>query len=186
MSEEERRRSARRNLTAIAAVALFPFLGSGLLYLFWKPSEYVNYGQLVEPLPVAEASAPPALRDLKGKWVFLMVDAGTCDEYCRRKLYVMRQVRLTQGKDMQRIERAWLIDDASAVPADVQREYAGTRLVDAAGSPLLARLATDGSPRDHLYIIDPLGNVVLRYPRDPDPSRLKKDVSRLLKVSHIG
>ena len=121
MSEEERRRSARRNLTAIAAVALFPFLGSALLYLYWKPSAYVNYGQLVEPLPVAAASAPPALRDLKGKWVFLMVDAGSCDEYCRRKLYVMRQVRLTQGKDMQRIERAWLIDDASAVPAELQR-----------------------------------------------------------------
>jgi hypothetical protein len=187
MSDDEaRRRSARRNLIAIAAVALFPFIGSGLLYWLWKPDAFLNYGDLIEPIPVAQATGPSALQALKGKWVFLMVDSAACDEYCQRKLYVMRQVRLTQGKDMERIERAWLVDDGAEPSADVLRGYAGTHLVGAAGSPLVVRLAAGGSARDHLYIVDPLGNVMMRYPRDADPSRIKKDISRLLKVSHVG
>jgi hypothetical protein len=184
MSDEASRRSARRNLIAIAAVALFPFVGSALLYLLWKPDAFVNYGELIEPLPVAEA--PRALQDLRGKWAFLMVDGGACDEYCRRKLYVMRQVRLTQGENMERIERVWLIDDGTPVSPDVQAEYRGTHLVQAVGNPLLVRLAPGGAARDHLYIVDPLGNVMLRYPRDADPSRVKKDLTRLLKVSRVG
>jgi hypothetical protein len=186
MSDEARRRSARRNLIAITAVALFPFIGSGLLYWLWKPGAYVNYGQLIEPVPIAQAAGPPALQALEGKWVFLMVDGGACDEYCRRKLYAMRQVRLTQGKDMERIERAWLVDDGAATSPEVLGEYAGTHRVDAAGNPLIARLAPGGSARDHLYIVDPLGNVMMRYARDADPSRIKKDLTRLLKVSRVG
>jgi hypothetical protein len=186
MSDEARRRSARRNLIALAAVALFPFAGSVVLYLLWTPTAFVNYGELVTPLPIAEAAAPEALRSLRGKWVFLMVDGGGCDAYCRRKLYVMRQVRLTQGKDMERIERAWLLDDASVTAAAVLNDYAGTRVIEAAGNPLITRLAPVGSARDHLYIVDPLGNVMMRYPRDADPSRIKKDVTRLLKASRIG
>ncbi len=181
-----RRRSARRNLLAIAAVAMFPFVGSFIAYLVWKPAGFVNYGDLITPIPLAGAAAPRALQDLKGKWVFLMVDAGACDEYCRRKLYVMRQVRLTQGKDQDRVERAWLVDDGAAVPADVQRDYDGTLWIDAEGNDLPARLAAGGSARDHLFIVDPLGNVILRYPRDADPSRVKKDLTRLLKASRIG
>jgi hypothetical protein len=186
MSDEARRRSARRNLIALAAVALFPFAGSLALYLFWKPGAHVNYGELIEPVTVAQAAGPRELQALRGKWVFLMVDGGACDDYCRRKLYVMRQVRLTQGKEMERIERAWLVDDGKAAPAEVLRDYAGTHLIDASGNPLVPRLASGGSARDHLYIVDPLGNVMLRYPRDPDPSRVKKDMARLLRASRIG
>ena len=115
-----------------------------------------------------------------------MVDSGTCDDWCRRKLYIMRQVRLTQGKDMDRVERAWLLDDAAAPAAVLVSEYAGTYLLQAPGSALLAKLPATGSVRDHIYLVDPLGNLVLRYPRDADPSRIKKDLSRLLRASRIG
>jgi hypothetical protein len=87
---------------------------------------------------------------------------------------------------MERIERAWLVDDAMAATPEVLGEYAGTHLIAAAGNPLIARLAPAGSARDYLYIVDPLGNVMMRYGRDADPSRIKKDVTRLLKVSHVG
>lgn len=186
MSDEARRRSARRNLTAIAAVALFPFVGSVVLYLLWKPETFVNYGELIAPLPVTDTAAPGGLQELRGKWVFLMVDAAACDAYCRQKLYIMRQVRLTQGEKMERIERAWMVDDGGSVPAGVLQEYPGTHLIDAAGAALVARLAASGSARDHIYLIDPLGNVMLRYPRDPDPSLIKKDIARLLRASRIG
>ena len=58
--------------------------------------------------------------------------------------------------------------------------------MQAQGNELLAKLPAGASVRDHIYLVDPLGNVMLRYPRDPDPSRVKKDLTRLLKVSRIG
>jgi hypothetical protein len=185
MSDESSRRSARLNLIAIATVALLPLVGSYLLYWFWKPSAFVNYGDLLA-VPLPELQAGSALPQLKGKWAFLMVDSGTCDAWCQRKLYIMRQVRLTQGKNMERVERAWLLDDSVTPAPALISEYAGTYLLQAQGSTLLAKLPVSGLLRDHIYIVDPLGNLVLRYPRDADPSRIKKDLSRLLRASRIG
>jgi hypothetical protein len=87
---------------------------------------------------------------------------------------------------MERVERAWLLEDDVAPSAGVTREYEGTTQIAAQGSALLRLLPASAAPRDHIYIIDPLGNVVLRYPRDPDPNRMKKDLSRLLRASRIG
>jgi hypothetical protein len=164
---------------------MFPFVGSYLLYWFWKPASFVNYGELLAA-PLPELQADTALPQLKGKWAFLMVDSGACDEWCRRKLYIMRQVRLTQGKDMERIERAWLLDDATTPPARLLSEHAGTYLLQAPSDALLGKLPATGSVRDHIYLVDPLGNLVLRYPRNADPSRIKRDLSRLLRASRIG
>jgi hypothetical protein len=185
MSDERSRRSTRLNLIAIATVGLLPFVGSYLLYWLWKPDAFVNYGELLA-VPLPELQAQTALPQLKGKWAFLMVDSGACDDWCRRKLYIMRQVRLTQGKDMERVERVWLVDDALAPSVALVGEYAGTYLLQAPGSALLAKLPAVTSARDHVYLVDPLGNLVLRYPRDADPSRVKKDLSRLLRASRIG
>jgi hypothetical protein len=176
MSDERRASRARLSLLLIAAVAAAPLVAAYALFHFWRPSAFTNYGQLLPPDRIADVSIRQAdgsdftLATLKGKWVLMMVDSGMCDGFCRRKLYSMRQVRLTQGKDMERIERA----------------YRGTRVVSARGSPLLSRLPADVSVRDHIYIVDPLGNLMMRYPRDADPSRIKKDMTRLLKVSGIG
>jgi cytochrome oxidase Cu insertion factor (SCO1/SenC/PrrC family) len=175
----------------MAAVAIgFP-LAAWVLYLTWRPTSFVNYGELISPVPLAQLSAPgdAALADLgrlKGRWVLLTVDGGACDDYCQRKLYVIRQLRLTQGKEMERIERAWLVDDAAVPGPALQQEYAGTTLIGARGSAVLRALPAMGSPRDHVYLIDPLGNVMLRYPRDADPNRMKKDLARLLRASRIG
>lgn len=175
---------ARFNLIAIAAVAALPLAGSYLLYLLWTPTAFVNYGELIGPTALAElqAAAAPVF---KGKWVLLMVDSGKCDDYCQRKLYAMRQLRLTQGKDMERIERAWLLDDVTAPSASILDEYKGTQLL-AMNPALLGKLPVIGSVRDHIYLVDPLGNVMMRYQRDADPNRMKKDLARLLRASRIG
>jgi hypothetical protein len=175
---------ARLNLFAIAAIAALPLVGSYLLYFLWTPTAFVNYGELVGPTPLAELQAGAA-PELKGKWVLLMVDSGRCDDYCQRKLYAMRQVRLTQGKDMERIERAWLLDDGTPPSAGTLDEYKGTRLLTM-NPALLGKLPVTGSVRDHIYLVDPLGNVMMRYPREVDPNRMKKDVARLLRASRIG
>jgi len=176
----------------IAAVACAPLIAAYTRFHLWRPTAFTNYGQLLTPTPIAALDAgrmegkPFTLGALRGKWVFLMVDSGRCAEECRNKLYKMRQVRLTQGRDMERIERAWLIDDNVAAAADLVSEYQGTHVVSARGSALLSQLPADASVRDHIYIVDPLGNLMLRYPRDADPGRMKKDVSRLLRVSQVG
>jgi cytochrome oxidase Cu insertion factor (SCO1/SenC/PrrC family) len=192
MSENASGRHSNLTLWIIFAVCVAPFLGSFVAYLYWKPAGQVNYGELLQVAPLPEALLKLAdgrafsLAELKGRWVLVSVDSGACDEYCRKKLYFMRQVRLTQGKDMQRVERLWLITDGEPVPPDVAQGVEGTWLARAGASGLPGALPAERRPADHIYLLDPLGNVVLRYPRDPDPSRMKKDLTRLLKTSRVG
>ena len=175
---------ARFTLVGIAAVAALPLVGSYLLYFLWTPTAFINYGELVGPTSLAELQTGTE-PELKGRWVFLMVDSGRCDDYCQRKLYAMRQVRLTQGKDMERIARAWLLDDGTAPTAGTLEQYKGTRVLPM-DPALVAKLPAVSSVRDHIYLVDPLGNVMMRYPRDADPNRMKKDLARLLRASRIG
>lgn len=192
MSEQKSNGKRRSNLTLwlVLAVCLFPFIGSIALYLFWRPDSFVNYGDLVQPVvPLAEVVVQEQngsqfrFEDLHGKWVFLMVDNGDCDDYCQMKLYWMRQVRLTQGPDQERIERLWLVRDGKRPRPEVLNEHAGTREVLIADSTILAKLPGYENAADYLYVVDPLGNLMMRYPRDLDPSRMKKDVSKLLRIS---
>jgi len=192
MSEEQRAGTSRLNLWLMAAVTLLPMVAAYALFHFGRPGAFTNYGQLLPPAPIADHGLRQAdssefkFDALKGKWVLLMVDSGACDAFCQRKLYQMRQVRLTQGKDMERIERTWLIEDDVRPSSELAAEYEGTRMLSARGSETLSRLPADRSVRDHIYIVDPLGNLMMRYPRDADPSKMKKDLTRLLRVSAVG
>ena len=98
----------------------------------------------------------------------------------------MRQVRLAQGKEMGRVERAFLITDKAPLTPKKLAPYDGTRLLRAGGKGVLENFPAAGPRAAHIYLVDPLGNVILRYPRDPDPRRMIKDLQRLLKVSRIG
>lgn len=175
----------------VALLCVAPVVASYWLYYGWKPASTKNYGDLIPPTPVAEIVTPAgksaaALAALKGKWVLLSVDTGTCPESCRSKLWQMRQLRLTQGKEMERMARAWLIDDATVPGHALMTEYGGTVVLDIRDVPGLAKLPSETTPRDHLYLIDPLGNLMMRFPKDADPNRVKKDLIHLLKVSQIG
>ncbi len=179
-------------LWLIAAVCAFPVVGSFALYYLFPPAERVNYGELLTGWQLADFTLPRleggtvSLADLKGKWWLVQVDSGLCPERCRNKLYQQRQVRLAQGKNMDRVERLWLIDDGIEPEQRLRRAYDGTWIAHARGSPLLAQLPAEGSVRDHVYLVDPLGNVVLRFPAGADPARMVKDLSRLLRASRIG
>ena len=189
MSNVPDQKHARRMLLLLGAISLAPFVGSALLYFFWKPQAFTNYGDFIAVVPLAEMSVrardgkPFRFDELRGSWAFLMVDAGSCNEYCRSKLYLMRQIRLTQGKDQKRIERVWLIDDAVPSSAETETEYRGTRTIVLDTKDFLARLPAERSPRDHIYLIDPFGNLMMRFPRDVDPQKMKRDVSKLMKMS---
>lgn len=192
MSGEERKPSGRTSLVLVAVVCVAPFVASFVAYFLWQPAGRVNYGELLPPAQLTWpmlsgiGGVPFDGNRLRGKWVYLTVDSGTCDEHCRSKLWKMRQVRRTQGINMERIERLWLLDDAIEPDAALLREHEGAWVVRATGSALLAQLPAAGARHDHIYLLDPLGNLVLRYPRDADPTRMRKDLERLLKVSRIG
>jgi len=189
MSNLPDRKKTRRMLLLLGAISLAPFVGSLLLYYFWKPQSFTNYGELIGVMPLAGVTIPARddkpfrIDDLRGNWIFLMADSGNCDEYCQSKLYVMRQIRLTQGKDQQRIERVWLIPDGMRPPPGIEAEYRGTHAILSATDEFLDRLPAPDSPRDHIYVIDPFGNLMMRFPRNVDPQRMKKDVDKLMKIS---
>lgn len=167
-------RLLRNKLLWVAAVCLAPLvLGTAAYLLGWSPGAPSNYGELIPP-----RVAP--LNEFRGKWVLVTFDAGACDAYCERKLYVMRQVRRAQGKDMDRIERLWVLTDAGKPRPDVLAASEGTRI------SRNGHFGFPGNPADHIYVVDPLGNLMMRFPRDPDPSRMIKDLQRLMKYSRFG
>jgi hypothetical protein len=178
-------------IALIFLVCVIPFVASYLVYYLWPPQSRMNYGLLIDPrmLPAAPLARLDGSRflfaDLKGRWVLLQIDSSACADACRRKLYHMRQLRLIQGKDMGRIERLWLIrDDGSPDPA-LLRDYEGTHVVRASAAAI-SGFPAEGDPAGHIYLVDPLGNLMLRFPRDAEPGRMKKDLERLLKVSKVG
>ena len=179
-------------MLAIAALCLAPFVAALIAYYYWQPQGGMNYGELIPARPLID---PPLrhldqrafrLSELKGKWILLQLDQADCAAACQSKLYNMRQVRLAQGREMERVERVWLILDEAPLQTLLLREYDGTRMLRAAGSPLLAEFPPPGDVRDHIYLIDPHGNLMLRFPKDADPRRMHKDLARLLRASRIG
>jgi cytochrome oxidase Cu insertion factor (SCO1/SenC/PrrC family) len=191
MSDAVPRNRSRASLWLIIALAAAPGAASYLVYYFWPPERTVNYGELIEPLrlpdlPLALADGSPfRLSQLRGKWLLVTMDAARCDASCDRKLLYLRQLRLTQGKDRERIERVWLITDGAAPRAGALAAYEGTWPVRAGGDVLRLFPARDG-PANHIYVIDPLGNLMMRFPPDPDPRGMVKDLQRLLRASRVG
>ena len=185
-------RPGRRTALAIAALCLAPFVAALIAYFYWQPQGGMNYGELI---PARQLIDPPLRRldqrafklsALRGKWILLQLDHGGCDAACRAKLYNMRQVRLAQGREMERVERVWLILDEAPLETQLMREYDGTRMLRAAGSPLVADFSPARGAHDHIYLIDPHGNLMLRFPKDADPRKMHKDLARLLRASRIG
>lgn len=179
-------------MLAIAALCLAPFVAALITYYYWQPQRRMNYGELI----AARALIDPPLRhldqrafrlsELRGKWILLQLDEAECAAACKGKLYSMRQVRLALGSEMERVERVWLILDEAPLETLLMREYEGTRMLRTGGSSLLAEFDPAGGARDHVYLIDPLGNLMLRFPKDADPREMHRDLTRLLRASRIG
>ena len=190
---ESNARASRWPLVWVAVISFAPFVLAYVTFYLWAPEGRMNYGELIEPArplpdaPLTRADGQPfRFSALKGKWVFMVAAAGACDEPCQRALYHMRQVRRAQGKNMDRIERVWLITDDAPLDPALVGALEGTYLVRAARREVLRDPALAGDRTAQIYLVDPLGNVMLRFPRNADPSRILRDINRLLKVSRIG
>jgi len=187
----EDRRRGRRIAFVILALCAAPTVAAWLAYFVWQPQSRLNYGELIEARPISDPElrrldgSAFRLSQLRGRWVLLQIDSGACAEGCGKKLLYMRQVRLAQGKDAGRIERMWLLADGAPPDAALLRDHEGLRVARAPG-PLLAEFPAARSPYYHIYLLDPLGNLMLRFPSDPDAQRMVKDLARLLRASRVG
>jgi cytochrome oxidase Cu insertion factor (SCO1/SenC/PrrC family) len=196
VQNNKQQRRGRIRLLLILAVCIAPMLISYLTYYVIKPTGRTNYGTILDPrnYPIPELKAtqlsgePVSLNDYHGKWVMLQSAPADCDAACHERLTQMRQLRLMQGKDMERIERVWLITDAQPVDTMMIREFDGLHLLRVDAQALHAWLPVEDNtvPEEHIYLIDPLGNLMLRFPKNSDPNKMKKDINKLLRASSIG
>jgi hypothetical protein len=186
------RRRARRTLGLLALVCIAPVVASYTAYYWLRPSAHVNYGELLGAPPAPEIAglgadgAPLRLSALQGRWVLLAADAAACDARCEHKLYATRQARTMQGPERDRVVRVWLLaTDAPTPSAELLAQHPGMIIIRGEARQW-DRLPGPGGAAANIYIIDPLGNLVLRYSADPDIRRLARDLERLLRASRIG
>lgn len=179
-------------ILGVGLVSAFPIVAALYFYYVAPPEGRMNHGDLLQPASLPAMPLPLLTGGefrfelMKGKWLLLQIDSGGCDVRCREKLYAMRQIRLAQGKDMVRLERAWLLSDDLRPAPDLLAEYEGTLVIRAAGSEALASFPAPVDRAAHLYVVDPQGNLMMRFPEKPDPTRMIKDLQRLLRPSRIG
>ena len=182
--------SPRAKLLALFALFAAPIVASLLAYHFYRPEATTNYGELLAPAPVTtqpfgrEGGGTFRFESLRGQWVLVASDSGACPEACTAKLATMRQVRLALGRNAGRVARVFVVDDLKRPEAAFLAEYPGMEVaITPTGMVLPPQPAND---RAHIYLIDPRGNVMMRFPSNTDGKRFLRDLNRLLKASQIG
>jgi hypothetical protein len=202
-SAQDRRQ--RRILIGVALMFFAPLALSFYLYYGrnWHPGGRVNAGELIQParplpslaLPLAGGSGGAGAGEtnpqfLKGKWTFLYVQRGRCDDECGKHLYDTRQVRLALDREMGRVQRVFIGDADCCDLADLKAAHPDLLALQAspADAPLLDLLPTvSGAVNSHrVYLIDPLGNLMMFYAPTVSSKGMLEDMKRLLRLSSIG
>ena len=195
--QEQRTKFGRVKMLLVLAVCAAPVVASYFTYFVIRPQGRSNYAELIEPqrrLPAAlplrglDGQAVDALK-LKGQWLLVVVGSGACDGVCERRLYLQRQLREMLGGERDRVDKVWLIADEAPLRVELRdtlaRSAAPVKILRAPREALARWLAPAPGHQleDHVYIVDPMGNWMMRTPVDPDPAKLKRDLDRLLRAS---
>ena len=189
--------SGRLKMLLVLAVCAAPVVASYLTYFVIRPEGRNNYSDIISPsrelpagLPLKNlAGVAVAAASLRGQWLLVVVGDAACSAQCEKQLYLQRQLRETLGREKERVDKLWLVtDDAAPRPEVLQaiasggtpatvlrvpREALANWLAPAAGEPLDA----------HLYLVDPMGQWMMRTPVNPEPAKLKRDLEKLLRAS---
>ena len=197
LPEARRTRVGRLKMLFLLAVCAAPVVASYLTYFVIRPQGRTNYSELITPTRSLPADLPlsdlqgraVASSTLKGQWLMVVAAGGACDPTCENLLFLQRQVRETLGRDKDRVDKVWFVTDDAAPRAEVMRA------IEIAGGPVtvlrvpreaLARWLqpAPGQPLEaHLYLVDPMGEWMMRAPPRPEPAGLKHDLDRLLRAS---
>lgn len=197
----ERASSSKWVPALVLIVAILPVAASISLYVSgWRPSATVNHGDLIAPArkltdtPMLDIDGKTAhFSDLHGKWGMLYFGSSACPEGCMQNLFRMRQIYIAQGKDSERVERVFITNDGA--PSTLKgklADYAGMHIwtADGAALPVIASdFGTDATQlmqQHNIYLIDPMGNLIMRFAPNLDPAGMRKDLERLLKYSGAG
>lgn len=197
----------RRLMLVVLLVCAAPVVASYLAYFVVKPQGRTNYSDLIVPsrplpaaLPMADLrGGAVATSSLQGQWLLVVVAGGACDPRCERRLWLQRQLHETLGREKDRVDKLWIVDDGvmpkreTLAAIGAGDEAASARTVGLAEARVLLspRTALAGwlapasgrALEDHLYIVDPNGDWMMRAPEDADPARLKRDIDKLLRAS---
>lgn len=198
LEADDGRRTAtgRLKMMLVLLVCAAPVIASYFTYFVIRPEGRTNYSELIQPqrpLPADLAltdpqgrSVPPA--SLKGQWLLVVVAGGACDAACEKKLWLQRQLREALGREKERLDKVWLIPDGVAPrPETLQAALAGdaVTVLSVPSAALSAWLAPAQGRRieDHFYLVDPMGNWMMRVPPEPEAAKLKRDIEKLLRAS---
>lgn len=180
-------KSQRRTLLILIALFFVPLAAAFTLYyaVGWRPAGGTNHGELLLPVRQMPGGAAPLL----DKWALVYVGDGQCDDACRQALVFARQTRLSLNKEMTRVNRALLATANCCDLAYLDKEHEGIKVFDVGDSASAAEVFAvlpEGDLRNWLFVVDPNGNIVMRYDVRESPRGLLEDLKKLLKLSHIG
>jgi hypothetical protein len=193
----ERRRTVagRWRMALVLLACAAPVIASYLTYYVLRPEGRTNYGTLILPtrslpdlvLRTLDGEAV-ALRSLRGQWLLVVVGPSACDSGCEQRLFAQRQLREMLGRESDRVDKLWLVTDSGPVAPALRAAIAAAppTLALRADRAALARWldpAAGQALEDHLYVVDPMGEWMMRMPPDPEPARVKRDLDRLLRAS---
>jgi len=185
-------RSGRWKMLGLLLVCAAPVVASYLMYYVVRPEGRRNYGELVNPqrpLPAFTATdsqgKPVPLTALKDQWLLISVADSACDRACQEHLYLQRQLRETLGKEKDRLDWVWLRTGATPLTDALGQATAAAVVLQVDATQLATWLQPAPGQRleDHLYVVDPLGNWMMRFPANIDPKQAKRDLDRLLRAS---
>ena len=197
-TDDAARRTAigRLKMILVLLVCAAPVIASYFTYFVIRPEGRTNYGELILPMrPIPDELAFTDLqgravtaKSLRGQWLLVVVSGAACDAACEKHLWLQRQLRETLGREKDRLDKLWLVvDDAAPRPETLAAVAVGVpaQVLRVPAAVLSAWLApAEGrNLADHFYIVDPMGNWMMRSPVDPEPARLKRDVEKLLRAS---
>ena len=182
-----------RTLAVLAGLFLLPLAGSFFAYYAtsWRPAAHVNHGVLLDPVHTLPALAVPGTTQplFRGSWSLVYVGDGACDDDCRAALYFARQTRLGLANDMTRVARVFVVTADCCAREVLAEAEPGLAVVDATPGSVAAALGAQfpAAGRTHaLYVVDPLGNLMMSYDVRSNPHGLLEDLKKLLRLSHIG
>jgi hypothetical protein len=185
----------RLKMLFILLVCAAPVLASYFMYYVVRPEGRRNYGELItpqRPLPSFNVTVPDGsvvpVSGLKDQWLLISVAGGACDAACQQHLYFQRQLRESLGREKERLDWVWLVNDDAPIPAALEPALKGATVLRVSPADLAQWL--DPMPgqtlADHLYLVDPLGNWMMRFPASMDAAgagKAKLDLERLLRAS---
>ncbi|MDB5931194.1 MAG: hypothetical protein JWR60_2901 [Polaromonas sp.] len=188
-------RAGRWKMILVLLVCASPVIASYLTYYVIRPEGRRNFGELIDPQRPLPAMAtqtldgrPGQLTALKNQWLLLTVAGGACDTRCEQNLYFQRQLRESLGREKERLDRVWLVNDEAPVRAALLPALAQATVLRVRPADVADWLAPAPGKRlqDHLYLVDPLGNLMMRFPADMDAAaaaKAKRDLDRLLRAA---